>query len=148
MRKLIKKIDSENPLWSPERIHDQLVDLGYDPPSPNSIRKYLPKPTRDTSKSSQSWKTFIKNHMDSTWAMDFAVVPTITFRMIYVFIVISHERREIVHFGVTQHPTMLCVINQLRTATMDGIQPKFIIRHNDRIYGSGVPTFLVNSGIE
>jgi putative transposase len=66
MRKLIKKINSENPLWSPERIHDQLVELGYDPPSPNAIRKYLPKPTRDTSKSSQAWKTFLANHMDST----------------------------------------------------------------------------------
>ncbi|MEN6358313.1 MAG: integrase core domain-containing protein [Armatimonadota bacterium] len=148
MRKLIKKINIENPLWSPERIYDQLTELGFIPPSPNTIRKYLPKPTRDSGKSSQTWKTFIANHMDVTWAMDFFVVPTLTFRLIYVFIIVSHERREIVHFGITEHPTMLWVINQLRAATMDGIQPKFIIRDNDRIYGCGMPTFLRNCGIE
>ena len=85
--------------------------------------------------------------MDVTWAMDFAVVPTLTFRLLYVFIIVSHERREIVHFGITQHPTMLWVIQQLREATGFGTQPKYIIRDNDRIYGSGVPAFLMNSGI-
>lgn len=148
MRRLIRKISADNPLWSPERIHDQLVDLGYNPPSPNTIRKYLPKPTRDMSKSTQTWKTFLANHMDSTWSMDFAVVPTLTFRRLYVLIIVSHERRKIIHFGVTQHPTMLWVIQQLREATAFGVQPKYIIRDNDRIYGSGVPTFLRNCGIE
>lgn len=67
------KINAENPLWSPERIYDQLIDLGFNPPSPNTIRKYLPKPTRDGNKSSQTWKTFIANHMHVTWSMDFLV---------------------------------------------------------------------------
>ncbi|MHB9038967.1 MAG: hypothetical protein ACYC64_20200, partial [Armatimonadota bacterium] len=97
---------------------------------------------------SQNWKTFLANHMDSTWSMDFAVVPTLTFRLLYVFIIVSHERRKIVHFGVTGHPTMLWAINQLRSATMDGTQPKYLIRDNDRIYGGGVPTFLRNCHIE
>ena len=148
MRRLIKKVSAENPLWSPERIHDQLIDLGFNPPSPNTIRKYLPKSTRDKSKSSQRWKTFIANHMDVTWAVDFFVVPTLTFRLLYVFIIVSHKRREIVHFGVTQHPNMLWTLQQLREATVFGIQPKFIIRDNDRIYGFGVPAFLINSGIK
>ncbi|MHB9037564.1 MAG: integrase core domain-containing protein [Armatimonadota bacterium] len=148
MRKLIKKINLENPLWSPERIHDQLADLGFNPPSPNAIRKYLPKPTSDTSKSPQAWRTFLANHMDVSWAMDFAVVPTLTFRLIYVFIIASHERREIVHFGITQHPTMLWVVQQLREATGFGIEPRYIIRDNDRIYGSRVPAFLRHCRIE
>ncbi len=148
MHRLIKRIATENPLWSPERIHDQLVDMGFDPPSPNTIHKYLPEPTRDRSKSSQTWKTFIASHMDVTWAIDFFVVPTLTFRLLYVFTVVSHERREIVHFGITQHPTMLWVVQQLREATGFGVQPRYIIRDNDRIYGSGVPAFLRNSGIE
>lgn len=148
MRKLIRKINADNPLWSPERIYDQLIELGFNPPSPNTIRKYLPKPVRDKNKSTQAWKTFLKNHMDSTWSMDFAVVPTLTFQVFYVFIIVSHERREIVHFGVTQRPTMLWVIQQLREATSFGFQPKYIIRDNDHIYGSGVPAFLRNSGIE
>lgn len=147
MRRLIRKIHADNPLWSPERIYDQLVELGFDPPSPNTIRKYLLKPTRGRGESSQSWKTFIDNHMEVTWAMDFFTVPTLTFRTLYVFIIVSHERRKIIHFGVTQHPTMLWVIQQLREATGFGIQPRYVIRDNDRIYGSGVPAFLKNSGI-
>lgn len=147
MRMLIRKIAAENPLWSPERIYDQLVDLGFDPQSPNTIRKYLLKPTRDSMRSSQTWKTFLANHLDVTWSMDFFTVPTITFRMLYVFIIISHERRQIVHIGVTRHPTMLWVIQQLREATGFGVQPRYIVRDNDRIYGSGVPTFLKNAGI-
>lgn len=148
MRRLIKMINVDNPLWSPERIHDQLVNLGFNPPSPNTIRKYLPKPIRDTSKSAQTWKTFLANHMDATWSMDFAIVPTLTFRMVYVFIIVSHKRREIVHFGVTQHPTMLWIIQQLREATAFGVRPRHLIRDNDRVYGSSVPTFLLNCGIE
>jgi len=148
MRKLIKKINAENPLWSPERIYDQLINLGFNPPSPNTIRKYLPKPTRDGTKSSQTWKTFIANHMHVTWSIDFLVVPTLRFRLLYVFLIISHERREIVHFGVTQHPSMNWVIQQLREATSFGIQPKYIIRDNDRIYGSCVPEFLEATGIK
>lgn len=148
MRTLIRKINADNPLWSPERIYDQLIDLGFGPPSPNTIRKYLPKPTRDTSKQVQTWKTFLSNHMASTWSMDFAVVPTLTFRRLYVFIVICHERRRIIHFGITQHPTMLWVIQQLREATAFGIQPKYIIRDNYSIYGGGVSGFLKNCGIE
>ena len=148
LRGLIRKIHRENPLWSPERIYDQLGDFGFDPPSPNTIRKYLPNPTRNTKKSSQTWKTFISNHMDKTWAMDFFTMPTITFKMLYVFIIINHERRQIVQVGVTRHPTMLWVIQQLREATGFGIQPRYIVRDNDRIYGSGVPAFLKNSGIQ
>lgn len=148
MRRLIRKIAAENPLWSPERIHDQLVSLGFDPPAPNSIRKYLPKPTRDSGKSAQTWKTFITNHVDATWAMDFLVVPTLTFRLIYVFVIISHDRRRIVHFGITRHPTMAWVVQQLREATAFGIQPKYIIRDNDSIYGSDVRVFLKNCAIK
>ena len=80
--------------------------------------------------------------------MDFFVIPTLTFRLLYVFIVVSHERREIVHLGVTMHPTMPWVVQQLREATGFGIQPRYIIRDNDKVYGYGVPTFLRNCGIE
>jgi transposase InsO family protein len=80
--------------------------------------------------------------------MDFFVVPTLTFRLLYVFVVVSHKRRKIIHFGVTRHPTMFLVIQQLREATGFGVQPKYIIRDNDNIYGCGIPTFLRNCGIE
>jgi transposase InsO family protein len=86
--------------------------------------------------------------MDATWAMDFFVVPTLTFQLLYVFIIVSHERRGIIHFGITQHPTMLWVIQQLREATGFGLQPRYIIRDNDKVYGGGVPSFLKSCGIE
>ena len=148
MCKLIRKINAENPLWSPERIYDQLIDLGFEPPSPNTIRKYLSKPTADNSKSAQTWKTFIANHMNVTWSMDFLVIPTVTFKFFYVFVIVRHKRREIVHFGITRHPSMCWVVQQLREATSFGVQPKYIIRDNDRIYGSGVPAFLEATGIK
>ncbi len=148
LRRLIRRIAAENPLWSPERIHDQLVDLGFNPPSPNTIRRYLPKPTRNEGRPSQAWKTFISNHMDVTWAIDLFVVPTLAFRLLYVFVVVSHERRQIVHFGITHHPTMLWLVQRLREATSFGIQPDYIIRDNDRIYGHATPAFLKNCGIE
>ena len=86
IRKLIRKIHADNPLWSPEKIYNQLIDLGLNPPSLNTIRKYLPKPTRYTDKSYQSWKTFITNHMHVTWSMDFLVVPTLRFKLLYIFV--------------------------------------------------------------
>jgi putative transposase len=148
MQRLIRKIHSDNPLWSPERIYDQVVDLGFDPPSPNTIRKHLPKPSRGSRAPSQTWKTFIANHMDVTWSMDLFAVPTITFRLLYVFIILSHERREIVQFGITQHPTMLWLVQQLREATGFGVQPRYVIHDNDKVYDGGVPAFLKSCGIE
>lgn len=124
MRRLIREIAAENPLWRPEWIHDQLVSLGFDPPSPNAIRKYLPKPNRGDGTSSQTWKTLVSHHMEVTWAMDFFVVPTLPFRLLYIFVVIIHNRRTIVHFGITRHPMMNWVVQQLREATAFGRQPK------------------------
>ena len=112
---LIKRIHRENPLWSPERIHDQMFSLGVlNIPCPNTIAKYIPilrKPPSE--RSQQSWKTFISNHMHDTWSMDFFTMPTITFRMLYVFVVINHARRQIMHIAVTKHPTMAWTVQQL-----------------------------------
>jgi len=100
---LIKRIHKENPLLSPEKIHERLVDLSViDAPSPNTIAKYVKdirKPP--TLKQKQSWRTFLNNHRKGIWAMDFCVIPTITFKVLYVFIIISHDRRRIEHFAVT-----------------------------------------------
>lgn len=135
MRRLIRWIAAENTLWSPERIHYQLVSLGFDPPAPNTIRKYLPEPTGGRRESSQVWKTFFANHMDVTWAMDFLVVPTLTFRLLYVFVIVSHDRMRIMHFGITRHPTMDWVVQQLREATAFGVQPKYADLESESILG-------------
>ncbi|MHB9037962.1 MAG: integrase core domain-containing protein [Armatimonadota bacterium] len=147
----IKRIHNENPLWSPERIHDQLAILGIsDVPCSNTIAKYIPTTRKPPSeKTQQSWKTFLANHAHNTWAMDFCTVPTITFRTLYVLIIISHERREIKHIAVTQHPTAAWTTQQLREATAFGDQPKYLIHDNDPVLrSSDVQLFLGTNGIE
>ena len=134
---LIKRIHKENPLWSPERIHDQLMNLGItDTPAPNTIAKYLSIQKPPNEKSLQSWKAFLANHRQSIWAMDFLTVPTIFFKVLYVLIVISHDRRVIKHFAITSHPTSAWVAQQLREATPFGNQPEYLIHDNDRIFVS------------
>jgi transposase InsO family protein len=80
--------------------------------------------------------------------MDFFTVPTLRFQILYVFVILSHPRRRAVHFGVTAHPTMAWVIQQLREATPFGLQPRYMFRDNDGIYGDEVCQFLVGNGIE
>ncbi|MDQ2088172.1 hypothetical protein RBH29_17250 [Herbivorax sp. ANBcel31] len=100
---LIKRIHKENPLLSPEKTHERLVDFNItDAPSPNTIAKYIPEVRKPPSeKQKQSWKTFLKNHSKEIWSMDFFTVPTLYFKVLYVFIIISHDRRKIEHFAVT-----------------------------------------------
>jgi putative transposase len=107
MRALIRRLSRENVLWSAETIHGHLVLLGFDPPCPDTIRKYMVKPTGGTDKS-QTWLTFLRNHMQISWAMGFFTVPTIRFQILHV--VLEHSRRQAMHFGVTAHLTMAWVI--------------------------------------
>lgn len=148
---LIRKIHSENPLWSAERIHDQLVELGIsDVPSPNSIVKYLPniKPPRN-GKAAQSWKTFLSNHRSSIWAMDMFTMPTLLFKVLYVFVIVNHDRRTIKHIGVTANPTSFWIAQQLRNAFPFGVHPRYMVHDNDSVFISEkVKGFLVSSGIK
>jgi hypothetical protein len=80
--------------------------------------------------------------------MDFFTVPTLRFQILYIFVILNHSRRQVVHFAVTAHPTMARVIQQLREAMPFGQQPTYLFRDNDRIYGVEVDRFLAGSGIE
>ncbi len=104
---LIKRLHQENPLLSPEKIHEQLVNLGVtDAPAPNTIAKYLPTVRKTpTEGKKQAWQTFLQNHRPAIWAMDFLVVPTLCFKMLYVLLIVSHDRRKIEHFAVTANPS-------------------------------------------
>jgi hypothetical protein len=92
---------SVNPTWGSPRIRDELAKLGLQA-STATIRKYRPKSGR---RPSQSWRTFLQNHAGAITAMDFFVVPTVTCRLLYVLVVMNHERRRIVHFNITDAPT-------------------------------------------
>ena len=146
MRTLIRRLSRENVLWSAETIHGHLVLLGFDPPCPDTIRKYMVKPKGGRNKS-QTWLTFLRNHLQVSWAMDFFTVPTVRFQILYLFVILNHSRRQVVHFAVTAHPTTAWAIQQLRAAMPFGRQPTYLFRDNDRIYGDEVGRFLLGIGI-
>jgi len=147
----IKRVHRENPLWSPERIHDQLVSLGLtDVPAPNTIAKYLPETRKPPSEQQrQSWHTFLANHRQDIWAMDYCTVPTLFFKVLYVLVIISHDRRVIKHIAVTAHPTADWIVQQLREATPFGEQPTYLIHDSDAVFvGKDVQRFLRGTGIK
>jgi putative transposase len=147
MQDLIRKLSRENPLWGAERIRETLALLEYDPPCEDTVRKYMIKPGRPR-ESSTTWLPFLRNHVDVSWAIDFFTVTTIRFATLYVFVVLDHGRRQVIHFATTYTPSMKWVIQQLREAMPFGRQPRYLFRDNDPIYGDGVPAFLKHGGIE
>ena len=108
---LIHRFANENG-WRARKVQAELEKLGFSV-SLATVSRYLPKrnPDRDQG---QRWKTFLRNHKDAIAAMDFIAVPTVRFRLLYVWFVIGHGRREIIHFGVAAHPTSPWFVQQLR----------------------------------
>ena len=97
---------------------------------------------------SGNWLSFLRNHMDVSWAMDLCVVRTIGFKALYVFVIIEHGSRRIRHWNVTESPSMEWIIQQIREDTPFGEVPRFMHRDNDGLYGKGVSRFLKDSFIE
>ena len=147
MRALIRRMSKENPLWSPERIRDTLLLLGFERLCEDTVRKYMVTPKKPR-KRSTTWLPFLRNHLSCSWAIDFFTVTTLTFNRLYVFVVLDHARRQVLHYRITYHPSMTWVIQQLREAMPFGQQPRYFFRDNDRIYGHGVRAFLDSCGIE
>jgi hypothetical protein len=101
VRELIRTTSRKNPLWGAPRIHGELLKLGIHI-GETSVSKYL---VRSRKPPSQTWRTFLENHLQSLVSVDFFVVPTIRFQILYVFLVLAHERRRILHLAVTAHPS-------------------------------------------
>ncbi|WP_262174273.1 integrase core domain-containing protein [Saccharococcus sp. Marseille-Q5394] len=147
---LIKRIHKENPLLSPEKIHERMLVLGIKhTPAPNTIAKYLSvtrKPPSD--RQIQSWKTFLKNHHHELWATDFFTIPTYKFQILYGLVIIHHQTRQIVYFAGTTNPTAQWTIQQFRNATPFEKAPKYLLHDNDPIFCSrAFQSFLKSSGI-
>jgi putative transposase len=106
---LIKQIANDNPLWGVPRIHGEILELGFDI-SEATVQRYLPRKPHRTTR--QRWKTFLKNHSAEIVSLDFFVVPTIAFKLLHVLVFRSHDRRKIIHFNVTDHPTSGWAIQQ------------------------------------
>jgi transposase InsO family protein len=132
VRDLITTISRENRLWGTERIRGELLKLGI-VVSNSSIRRYRWRgPARPPS---QTWRTFLSNHAHHLWAADLFMVPTLTFKTVYVLVFIAHGRRELVHVNVTANPTAAWVWRQVMEATPWGQKPCHLLRDRDAVYG-------------
>jgi len=120
----------ENPLWGAPRIHGELLKLGIDI-GETSVGKYI---VRRRNPPSQNWRTFLENHVKTMVSVDFFTVPTIRFQVLYVFLVLAHDRRRILHFNVTAHPTAEWTAQQLREAFPFEQIPRYLLRDRDRIF--------------
>src|SRR5450631_3031057 len=132
IRQLIRMMCRENPLWGAPRIHGELLKLAIDI-GETSVGKYI---VRGRKPPSQDWRTFLENHVKTMVSVDFFTVPTLRFQVLYVFLVLAHDRRKIVHFNVTAHPTAEWTAQQLREAFPFEQIPRHLLRDRDRIFGS------------
>jgi len=131
IRDLIRTMSRNNPLWGAPRIHGELQKLGIEI-SETTVSKYIirhPKPP------SQSWRTFLRNHTRDVASVDFFTVPTTTFRVLYVFVILSNARRRIVHFNVTDSPTAAWTGQQIVEACPWDTAPEYLIRDRDGKFG-------------
>ena len=143
-RDLIRKMCRENPGWGAPRIHGELLKLGIDI-GETSVSKYLVRSRRPPS---QTWRTFLKNHVSQLVSVDFFTVPTIRFHVLYVFLVLAHDRRRIIHFNVTSHPTAEWTGQQLREAFPFDQFPRYLLRDRDAIFGNDFGEQVRDMGIE
>jgi putative transposase len=142
---LIQKMALENRTWGAEHIQGELLKLGIKLGKP-TIQKYINQVRKK--RSGQTWASFLKNHAHQVWACDFAVVNDLLFRPLYIFVIIAHKTRQIIHFAVTRHPTDAWVAQQLQEATPWGRRPRFLIRDNDKKFGKLFARVARSSGIK
>jgi len=143
VRALIRKMAMANPLWGAPRIHGELLKLGI-LISERTVSRLLP---RNPKPPSQTWKAFIDNHANGLVSIDFFTVPTATFRVLFVLVVLAHRRRRVIHFNVTEHPTAAWTAQQILEAFPDDTAPRYLIRDRDQIYGECFRDRLRDMGI-
>ncbi len=145
VRALIVRLANENPLWGTERIRGRAAEAWHrgecslDP----ALRR-----SRSNRPPSQTWRTFLRNELAGIWAADLFVVQTLTFKTLYVLFFIRHQRRRVIHFDLTAHPTVAWVWQQLLNATREGQQPRHLIHDRDAVYGPDLGERTARLGIQ
>jgi transposase InsO family protein len=142
---LIRRMWQANPTWGSPRIRAELAKLGLQV-SAATVRKYRPKGERRPP--SQSWRSFLANHTKQLIAVDFFTVPTVTFRVLFVFVVLAHERRKVLHFSVTEAPSAAWAGQQIVNAFPFEKPPKYLLRDRDGTYGAEFSKRVAALGIE
>jgi hypothetical protein len=135
IRQLILRMATANPLWRAPRIHGELKMLGI-AISERTVSRILR--TIRSRPPSQTWQTFLRNHLGQIVSVDFFTVPTIRLRVLFVFLVVEHRRRDVLHFDVIDHPTSGWVAQQMVEAFADREVPRYLIRDRDGVYGNEV----------
>jgi transposase InsO family protein len=136
LRALIRELSTANPLWGAPRVHGELQKLGLVVSQP-TVAKYMRRHPRPPS---QTWRTFLTNHASQIMAADLFVVPTVTFRLLFVLVILSHDRRRIVHTAVTDHPTAPWVAQQLRNAFPEDRAPRYLLHDRDGAFAEVATT--------
>ena len=144
LRDLIRRMAQENPTWGAPRIQSELCLFGYTV-AESTVAKYM---KRQRKPPSQTWRTFLENHVPDIGAIDFFVVATVRFRLLYCFLVLRHNRRRVVHFNVTPYPTARWTAQQIIEAFPFDEAPRFLIRDHDGIYGQDFRERIKHMGIE
>src|SRR5271154_1243556 len=132
IRNLIRQMSGANPLWGAPRIHGELLKLGFEA-SQATIAKYM---MRRRGTPSQNWRTFLRNHAEGIAAIDMFVVASASFRLLYVMIILAHDRRKFVHTAATEHPTAAWLSRQVTEAFPWDTAPRYLLRDRDASYGS------------
>jgi transposase InsO family protein len=143
LRALIRRMSTENQLWGAPRIHGELLKLGFEL-AQSSVAKYMVK---HRGPPSQGWRTFLRNHAPDIAAMDLFVVPTIGFKLLYGFVIVRIDRKELIWINVTTDPTAEWIARQITEAFPWDRAPGYMIRDRDRIYGAVVTRRLRAMGI-
>ena len=120
-----------NPLWGAPRIHGELLKLGIDI-AERTVSRLMPK---HRPRPSQTWRTFLANHVRDLVSIDFFTVPTARLRVLFVLVVLARDRRRVVHFNVTEHPTAQWTAQQIVDAFPDESAPSYLLRDRDHVYG-------------
>ena len=144
VRELIRKMSGANPLWGTPRIIGELGKLGIDV-AKSTVDKYRVRPRKP---SSPTWKAFLQNHLTDLVSIDFFIVPTIRFKLLFVLVVLAHSRRKVIHFNVTEAPTAQWTAQQIVEAFPWDSAPRYLLRDRDAIYGSAFHRRVQSMGIE
>ena len=128
---LVRRMATANPLWGAPRIHAELLKLGIDV-SERTVSRLTP---RRRTPPSQTWRTFLDNHVRDLVSLDFFTVPTVGLRVLFVLVVLAHHRRRVVHFNVTEHPTAHWTAQQIVNAFPDDSAPSSLLHDRDQVYG-------------
>jgi putative transposase len=133
-----------NPTWGSPRIVGELRKLGIDV-AKSTVEKYRGRPQKPPS---PTWKTFLQNHVKDVVALDFFVVPTVTYKVLFVLLILAHARRRVVHFHITEHPTAQWTAQQVVEVFPWNAAPRYLLRDRDGIYGAAFRQRVLSMGIE